>query len=295
MGGARKTAGIFSDVELNRYAHLSQVVQAPGRICFFGNAACGREAEGGKDRDDGHNGQQFDQSEGWRFCESSFHKKRESPALFAGGRGPQFELAFSPAQQGQEGGAAQKQGTGRGFRHQTDGDVGPVSRESCGTLRRLQGIVGAPNEEGVIARCQTGEVGGDESVRRAVADNPGRIAEVGRGAVGGMTDVGERGEAGGDQVAAAGIAGSVVGRVVADGPVAQGAEGTLFAATTEAGAVVASKLIHQRLDRERGAIVGERLRAVDRALLDAFIVGPLSQSREQGEGRQEGACGAGAK
>ena len=57
MRSVGETAGIFSDVELNRYAHLSQVVQASGRICFFGNAACGREAEGGKDRDDGHYGQ----------------------------------------------------------------------------------------------------------------------------------------------------------------------------------------------------------------------------------------------
>ena len=210
-----------------------------------------------------------------------------------------MELAFSPSEDGQEGGAAKDERSCGGLRNEAYGDIHAVSRitRHLGRqhLGRLQGVVCSPDEEGVVARCQTGEGGGDESVRSAVADNTGRVAEVGGGAVGGMTDVGERGEAGGDQVTAGGVARRDISRVVADGPVAQGAEGTLFAATTEAGAVVASKLIHQRLDRERGAIVGERLRAVDRALLDAFIVGPLSQSREQGEGRQEGAFGAGSQ
>lgn len=46
------------------------------------------------------------------FVKDRFIKKGKASPSFAGGRGPQWELAFAPPKQGQEGGAAQKQETG---------------------------------------------------------------------------------------------------------------------------------------------------------------------------------------
>jgi len=46
------------------------------------------------------------------FVKVRFIKKGKAPPSFAGGRGLRWELAFAPAQQGQEGGATQKQETG---------------------------------------------------------------------------------------------------------------------------------------------------------------------------------------
>ena len=56
MGGIGKAAPIITNIELKGCSDLTKIVKTARGSRFFGNPACGREAEGGQDRDDGHNG-----------------------------------------------------------------------------------------------------------------------------------------------------------------------------------------------------------------------------------------------
>ena len=74
-------ASALTREHLDSRSDLTKIVQAAGGSRFFGDSTGGGKAKCGEDRDDGHNGQQFDQREGWLFCRRSFHKKAESPAF----------------------------------------------------------------------------------------------------------------------------------------------------------------------------------------------------------------------
>jgi hypothetical protein len=82
MGGVGKATPIITNIELKSCSDLTKIVKTARGSRLFGNPACGGKPEGCEYCNNGHNGQQFDQSEGWRFCGKWFHQKSVQEAGF---------------------------------------------------------------------------------------------------------------------------------------------------------------------------------------------------------------------